>query len=69
MWLIFEKRISDACNRFNETFDGVLLAYVTDFPSTLAKILPGIHPFFGVRLEAKLLLFHPKPDMLLGWYS
>ncbi|XP_071924002.1 uncharacterized protein [Coffea arabica] len=50
---------------FNETFDGVLLAYDTDFPSNLAKILPGVHPYFGVRLETKLLLFHPKPDMVL----
>ncbi|CDP07419.1 unnamed protein product [Coffea canephora] len=57
--------ISSLLFKFNETFDGVLLAYDTDFPSNLAKILPGVHPYFGVRLETKLLLFHPKPDMVL----
>ncbi|TYI08658.1 hypothetical protein ES332_A09G015300v1 [Gossypium tomentosum] len=38
--------------KFNETFDG-------------AKILSGVHPYFGLRLKANLLLFSPKPDMLL----
>lgn len=52
--------------RFNETFDGVVLAYEPREPSNLAKILPGIHPYLGVKLKAKLLLFHPKPNMLIG---
>ncbi|RVX03398.1 hypothetical protein CK203_019823 [Vitis vinifera] len=51
--------------RFNEIFDGVVLAYDVDIPSKDAKILPGIHPYFGVRLKAKLLLFSPKPNMLI----
>ncbi|KAK2997310.1 hypothetical protein RJ639_026258, partial [Escallonia herrerae] len=50
---------------FNETFDGVVLAYEVNILGNSAKILPAIHPHFGVRLKAKLLLFHPKPDMLL----
>ena len=55
--------------RFNEIFDGVVLAYDVDIPSKDAKILPGIHAYFGVRLKAKLLLFSPKPNMLLGSIS
>ncbi|XP_060673765.1 uncharacterized protein LOC107420376 isoform X2 [Ziziphus jujuba] len=50
---------------FNENFDGVVLAYEFNILDKNAKILIGIHPFFGVRLKAKLLLFSPKPDMLL----
>lgn len=53
-------------HRFNEAFDGVVLAYDEKFQSDKAKILSGIVPYFGVRLKAKLLLFSPKPDMLLG---
>ncbi|KVI12086.1 uncharacterized protein LOC112508047 [Cynara cardunculus var. scolymus] len=51
--------------KFNETFDGVLLAYSASTKNKLAKILPGLNPYFGVRLQARLLLFYPKPDMLL----
>ncbi|KAA8537538.1 hypothetical protein F0562_027146 [Nyssa sinensis] len=67
------KKVSEAILRelgsllfkFSETFDGVLLAYDVNILSEVAKILPGIHPYFGVRLKAKLLLFYPKPDMIL----
>lgn len=52
--------------RFNENFDGVVLAYDEQFQSNKAKITPGIVPNLGVKLKAKLLLFSPKPDMLLG---
>ncbi|KAK9065779.1 hypothetical protein SSX86_015180 [Deinandra increscens subsp. villosa] len=51
--------------KFNETFDGVLLAYSATTNDELAKILPGLHPCFGVRIKAQLLLFHPKPSMIL----
>ncbi|KAG8389894.1 hypothetical protein BUALT_Bualt01G0026400 [Buddleja alternifolia] len=50
---------------YNETFEGVVLAYDPGNCSNLAKILPGIHPYFGVKLTARILLFNPKPDMLL----
>lgn len=50
---------------YNETFGGVVLAYDPNIRSNLAKILPGILPYFGVQLKAKLLLFNPKPDMIL----
>ncbi|KAF7845135.1 DNA-directed RNA polymerase I subunit RPA43 [Senna tora] len=50
---------------FHEVFDGVVLAYDVNFLDNCAKILPGVHPYFGVRLKAKLLLFSPKPNMLL----
>lgn len=59
-------RVNYSHCRFSETLDGVVLAYDPKNPSDLARILPGIHPYFGVRIEAKLLLFHPKPNMLLG---
>lgn len=52
--------------RFSETFDGVVLAYEVDVQSKKAKILSGIYPYLGVKLQAKLLLFNPKPGMLLG---
>lgn len=60
---------SGVCYRFNEGFDGVVLAYDFNILDKKAKILNGVHPYFGVRLEAKLLLFSPKPDMLLGKLS
>lgn len=55
--------------RFSEAFDGVLLAYDVNILDKCAKILPGVHPYFGVRLKAKLLLFSPKPDLLIGKFS
>ncbi|KAM3204926.1 hypothetical protein P3L10_028336 [Capsicum annuum] len=58
-------QLSSLLFKFNESLDGVVLTYEPKFSSNLAKILPGIHPYFGMRFEAKLLLFHPKPDMLL----
>ncbi|KAL8497435.1 hypothetical protein ACS0TY_020941 [Phlomoides rotata] len=50
---------------YSETFNGVVLAYDPQICSPLAKILPGINPYFGVKLKASLLLFNAKPDMLL----
>ncbi|WMV41257.1 hypothetical protein MTR67_034642 [Solanum verrucosum] len=48
-------RTIPACIWFNEALDGVVLTYEPKFSSNLAKILPGIHPYFGVGFEAKLL--------------
>ncbi|PSR99606.1 DNA-directed RNA polymerase I subunit RPA43 [Actinidia chinensis var. chinensis] len=59
------RELSSLLFKFNETFDGVVLAYDVNIHSKTTKILPGIHPYFGVRLQAKLLLFNPKPGMLL----
>ncbi|KAH9759003.1 SHS2 Rpb7-N domain-containing protein [Citrus sinensis] len=50
---------------FNEIFEGVLLAYDVNILDKNGKILCGIHPYFGVKLKAKLLLFSPKPNMLV----
>ncbi|XP_028791371.1 uncharacterized protein LOC114747239 [Neltuma alba] len=50
---------------FSEIFDGVVLAYDVNFLEKCAKVLSGVHPYFGVTLKAKLLLFSPKPNMLL----
>ncbi|KAK4786576.1 hypothetical protein SAY86_010409 [Trapa natans] len=57
--------LSSLLFKFNETFNGVVLAYDVGFVGEVAKILPAIHPYFGVKLNAKLLLFFPKPNMLL----
>ncbi|CAI9116897.1 OLC1v1018179C1 [Oldenlandia corymbosa var. corymbosa] len=51
--------------KFSETFDGVVLAYEPNVQSYLAMILPGLHPYLGVSIQSELLLFHPKPDMLV----
>lgn len=51
---------------YDELFDGVLLAHKISFRSKHAKILPGLIPYFGVKVRAKLLIFSPKPNMLLG---
>uniref|UniRef100_A0A166FCK8 DNA-directed RNA polymerase subunit n=1 Tax=Daucus carota subsp. sativus TaxID=79200 RepID=A0A166FCK8_DAUCS len=59
------KRIEELMFMFNENLDGVLLAYDVEILGVLAKILTGIHPYFGVKLKSKLLLFNPKPEMLL----
>nr|GMD29015.1 DNA-directed RNA polymerase I subunit RPA43 [Ipomoea batatas] len=59
------RELSSLLFKFDEALDGVVLAYEPKFHSNLAKILPGIHPYFGVRFQAKLLLFNPKQDMLL----
>ncbi|KAJ8533555.1 hypothetical protein K7X08_006879 [Anisodus acutangulus] len=59
------RELSSLLFKFNEALDGVVLSYEPKFSSNLAKILPGIHPYFGVRFEAKLLLFNPKPEVLL----
>nr|XP_043622182.1 uncharacterized protein LOC122593796 [Erigeron canadensis] len=61
---IFDE-LSSMLFKFNETFDGVLLAYSAFTKDESAKILPGLNPYFGVKLQAQLLLFYPKPDMLL----
>lgn len=59
------RELSSLLFKFNETFDGVVLAYDVQIQDKNAKILPGLHPYFGVKLKAKLLLFSPKPNMLL----
>ncbi|KAF3446757.1 hypothetical protein FNV43_RR11937 [Rhamnella rubrinervis] len=59
------REMSSLLFQFNENFDGVILAYDFNILDKNAKILNGIHPYFGVRLKAKLLLFSPQPDMLL----
>ncbi|KAB1204921.1 putative DNA-directed RNA polymerase I subunit RPA43 [Morella rubra] len=61
----FRIRCTIICVWFNEAFGGVVLAYDVQIQDKVAKILPGLHPYFSVRLKAKLLLFAPKPKMLL----
>ncbi|XP_022769147.1 uncharacterized protein LOC111312798 isoform X1 [Durio zibethinus] len=59
------RELSSSLFKFNEAFGGVLLAYDVNILDKQAKILSGVHPYFGVRLKANLLLFSPKSDMLL----
>nr|CAD1827715.1 unnamed protein product [Ananas comosus var. bracteatus] len=59
------KQLSSLLFTYDELFDGVLLAHKISFRSKHAKILPGLIPYFGVRVRAKLLIFSPKPNMLL----
>ncbi|KAF1897908.1 hypothetical protein Lal_00032670 [Lupinus albus] len=59
------RELSSLLFTYNESFDGVVLAYDVNSIDKCAKILPGVHPYFGVRLKVNLLLFSPKPDMFL----
>ncbi|KAK3231770.1 hypothetical protein Dsin_003651 [Dipteronia sinensis] len=59
------RELSSLLFKFSETFEGVVLAYDVNILDKNAKILSGIHPYFGVGLKANLLLFSPKPNMLL----
>ncbi|EEF52697.1 probable DNA-directed RNA polymerase I subunit RPA43 [Ricinus communis] len=59
------RELSSLLFKFNENFDGVVLAYAFNAPDKQARILCGVHPYFGVRLQATMLVFSPKPDMLL----
>ncbi|VVA30602.1 PREDICTED: DNA-directed RNA [Prunus dulcis] len=58
------RELSSLLLRFNEKFQGVVLAYEFNIDK-VPDILPSMHPYLYVRLKAKLLLFSPKPDMLL----
>lgn len=60
------RELSNMLFTYDEVFDGVVLAYDVNSFDKCAKILPGIFPYFGVNLKVNLLLFSPKPDMLLG---
>ncbi|TXG66420.1 hypothetical protein EZV62_007695 [Acer yangbiense] len=59
------RELSSLLFKFSETLEGVVLAYDVNILDKNANILSGIHPYFGVRLKANLLLFSPKPNMLL----
>ncbi|TQE12302.1 hypothetical protein C1H46_001955 [Malus baccata] len=59
------RELSSMLLRYNDTFEGIVLAYEFNILDKEAKILPGVHPYFTVRLKAKLLLYSPKPDMLV----
>lgn len=52
--------------RYEDHFDGVLLAHEVTVEGEKAKILNGLVPYFGVPVHANLLLFSPQPDMILG---
>ncbi|ERM97269.1 DNA-directed RNA polymerase I subunit rpa43 isoform X2 [Amborella trichopoda] len=59
-------QLSSILLRFNEKFDGVVLSFHDlKIKDKKAVVLSGLSPYFGVKLKAKLLLFSPKPGMLL----
>ncbi|KAG9445061.1 hypothetical protein H6P81_016401 [Aristolochia fimbriata] len=59
------RQLSSSLFQFDEAFSGVLLAFEISFQDKTAKLLPGIAPYLSGRAKAKLLIFSPKPDMLL----
>ncbi|WJX77334.1 hypothetical protein P8452_60654 [Trifolium repens] len=59
------RELSTLLFTYNEIFDGVVLAYDISSLDKCAKILPGIYPYFGVNMKLNMLLFSPKPNMLL----
>lgn len=59
------RQLSSLLFTYYDIFDGILLSFEVRFRSRKAKILPGLIPYFGVQLRANLLLFSPKPDMLV----
>ncbi|XP_004492890.1 DNA-directed RNA polymerase I subunit rpa43 [Cicer arietinum] len=59
------RELSSMLFAYNEIFDGIVLAYDVNSFDKCARILPGIYPYFGVKLKVNMLLFSPKPDMLL----
>ncbi|KAI5590028.1 hypothetical protein POPTR_005G236800v4 [Populus trichocarpa] len=59
------RELSSLLFKYSQAFDGVVLAYSVDPQDKCARILSGVHPYFGVRLRANLLIFSPKPNMLL----
>ncbi|KAJ6998777.1 hypothetical protein D5086_011588 [Populus alba] len=59
------RELSSLLFKYSQAFDGVVLAYSVDPQDKCARILSGVHPYFGVRLRANLLIFSPKPKMLL----
>ncbi|BAT83487.1 hypothetical protein LR48_Vigan03g036100 [Vigna angularis] len=59
------RELSSLLFTFSEIVDGVVLAYDVNSLDTCAKILSGVHPYFGVRLKVNFLLFSPKPNTLL----
>ncbi|KAK1322096.1 hypothetical protein QJS10_CPA03g02159 [Acorus calamus] len=60
-----QRQLSSLLFTYNEAFDGMVLAYSIEDINKMAKILSGLQPYYGVNLKAKLLMFSPKPDMLL----
>ncbi|KAJ3681085.1 hypothetical protein LUZ60_015574 [Juncus effusus] len=59
------RQLSSLLFTYDELFDGVVLSHECSIQDEKAKILPGLTPYFGVKTKAKLLLFSPKPDMIL----
>ncbi|XP_006655836.1 DNA-directed RNA polymerase I subunit rpa43-like isoform X1 [Oryza brachyantha] len=59
------RQLSTLLFSYEDRFDGVLLAHEAIVESEQGKILNGLVPYFGVPVHANLLLYSPKPDMML----
>jgi hypothetical protein len=55
--------------RYEDRFDGVLLAHEVQVEGHKAKIMDGLIPYFGVPVHANMLLFSPQPGMILGRWT
>ncbi|XP_038700161.1 uncharacterized protein LOC119997308 isoform X2 [Tripterygium wilfordii] len=60
------RNLSSLLFQFNETFEGIVLAYDFNILDNYSKVLPGIYPYLAVKLKANLLVFSPKQEMLIG---
>ncbi|XP_031474779.1 uncharacterized protein LOC116246981 [Nymphaea colorata] len=61
------QQLSSLILKYDDRFDGVVLAhYDTKIQNKTARLMSSLTPYFGVRLRTKLLLFSPKPGMLLA---
>ncbi|KAF3794885.1 DNA-directed RNA polymerase I subunit [Nymphaea thermarum] len=64
------QQLSSLILKYDDRFNGVVLAhYDTKIQNKTARLMGSLTPYFGVRLRTKLLLFSPKPGMLLGKLS
>lgn len=59
------QQLSSLLFKYDEVFEGVILAYEAEIQGKTGKILPGLIPHFGVKVEANLLLFSPRPNMFV----
>uniref|UniRef100_A0A0D9XZY3 DNA-directed RNA polymerase subunit n=1 Tax=Leersia perrieri TaxID=77586 RepID=A0A0D9XZY3_9ORYZ len=59
------RQLSTLLFSYEDRFDGVLLAHEVLVNDKRAKILSGLVPYFGVPVYANLLLYSPRPDMMI----
>lgn len=63
--LAVARQLSTLLFSYEDRFDGVLLAHEFQVQGDKAKIMDGLVPYFGVPVDAQMLLFSPQPGMIL----